>query len=256
MRAPLPTAEVLDGEKQDRIRALIDGALAGHDGTGSVVLDEIRSRELLEIVGVPNSPGGFADGDDAAVAIATRVGYPVVLKGVVPGLAHKSDVGAVALKLSDESALRTACENMRASLAGHGLVQDLAGFLVCRMEKPGFEAIIGASRDAMFGPTFACGAGGTAVEQLNDIVLRLAPGNREELKGELTKLKVWNHLAGGRGAKARDVDGLVDAALAIARLIDADPRIAEIDVNPLLVGHAGEGVIALDALLTIQPAAA
>lgn len=251
--AERPGQMQLSAETRAAIGALIDAAIAQQGSDKPFVLDEVRSREVLALIGVESAPGGVAANEDEAETIAAGIGYPVVVKAVVPGLAHKSDVGAVALNLRDGAAVREACAAMRESLGKHGLVGDLDGFLVCRMEGSGFEAIVGGSRDVLFGPTVACGAGGTAVEQLNDIVLRLAPANGDEIRSEMKKLKVWNALAGGRGSKARDVDALADAALAVAGLMAGDARISEVDVNPLLVRRVGEGAVALDALLTIAP---
>jgi len=249
-QAPQEKAE-LSREQKAAVSALIDAAIAERRSPGSFVLDEVRSRDILTIIGVPNAQGSVARNEDEAERIAAEIGYPVVLKAVVPGLAHKSDVGAVALNLKDGAALRKACDDMRRSLAEHGVVHKIGQFLVCRMEPSGFEAIVGGSRDPLFGPTVACGAGGTAVEQLNDVILRLVPTNRDDIRKQLEHLKVWNAIAGGRGAKARDIDALVSAAVAVASLMYADARVKEVDVNPLLVRFVGEGVVALDALLTV-----
>lgn len=246
-----PASTALSAQQTEAVSALLDAAIIDQKGVESFVLDEVRSREILSIIGVPSAPGGVADSEVEAEKIAQDIGFPVVVKAVVPGLAHKSDVGAVALNLKDGPAVRRACEDMRRSLADHGVAAELQEFLVCRMEPSGFEAIVGGSRDALFGPTVACGAGGTAVEQLNDVILRLAPTGTEEVRSAMENLKVWNAIAGGRGAKPRDIDALVDATVAVASLMAADSRIREVDVNPLLVRYAGEGIVALDALLTV-----
>lgn len=241
----------LSSAQRAAVSGIIDAAFAEHAGSDQFVLDEVRSREILSIVCVPSAPGDVAVDEAGAERVADKIGYPVVMKAVVPGLAHKSDVGAVALNLKDGHAVREACAKMRSSLAEHGLAADIDQFLVCRMEPSGFEAIVGGTMDAVFGPTVACGAGGTAVEQLNDVVLTIAPTGRDELRGKLKNLKAWNAIAGGRGIKARDIDALVDAAVAVGGLMAADPRIREVDVNPVLVRYAGEGIVALDALVTV-----
>jgi acyl-CoA synthetase (NDP forming) len=246
-----PLQTELSAAQAAAVSAVLDAAIAEQLSGGHFVLDEVRSREILSIIGVSSAPGGVATGEEEAERVAERIGYPVVVKAVVPGLAHKSDVGAVALNLKDGEAVHAACAEMRRSLADKGVTNEIRQFLVCRMEPAGFEAIVGGSRDPLFGPTVACGAGGTAVEQLKDVVLRLAPTNRAEVRSELENLKVWNAIAGGRGAKARDIDALVDAAVAVAGLMAVDRRIMEVDVNPLLVRFAGESIVALDALLTV-----
>jgi acyl-CoA synthetase (NDP forming) len=249
---PQPALATLTADVKSAISGLIDAAIARQAQGGAFVLDEARSREILSLVGIRNAKGGVAADAAEAEALAAEIGFPVVVKGIVLGLAHKSDVGAVALNLRDADSVRAACEKMQQSLATHGLAGGLEGYLVCEMVSGGFEGIVGGSRDELFGPTVACGAGGTAVEQLKDIVLRLAPTSREELRAEVENLKAWNALSGGRGAKGRDVEAFVDAALAVATLISSEPRIREIDVNPLLVRNVGDGVVALDALLTIE----
>ena len=234
-----------------KVRTLIDQALE-KTGTRPLLLDEVQSRALLQVVDIPVTKGDFAINADEACTVGDHIGYPVVVKGVVRGVAHKSDIGAVELRISCREELRTACSRIETSVHGKLPNQPLDGFLVCKMEPPGFEAIVGATRDPLFGPTVVAGAGGTAVEQLDDIGLDLAPCSVERAASIISKLHCARIIFGARGVEARDTDAFARVAAATSALIMADERIKEIDINPLVLRAKGQGAIALDALIRCQ----
>jgi acyl-CoA synthetase (NDP forming) len=226
--------------------------IAPPPGTGT--LPEYRGKGYLAALGIPVPAGALARDCDAAVATAARIGYPVVLKAQAASLAHKSDAGGVIVGIRDESALREAWGRLHAEVGRARPDLTLDGILVERMAAQGLEMAVGARRDPSWGPVLMVGLGGIWIEALEDV--RLLPADLDEgaIVEELARLKAARLLAGERGAPALDVAALAKVVARLGVLMRARPEIAEIDVNPLTVYPAGQGVLALDALLVVGPA--
>ena len=174
-------------------------------------------------------------------ALATRLGYPVVLKALAGDLAHKSDVGGVVVGLDSEDAVRRAA----AGMAG---VADR--FLVERMV-PGalLELLVGVQRDPRLGLGLTLGAGGVLVELVDDTATLLLPATRAQIHAALTGLRIGPVLSGFRG-RAADLEATVSAVEAIAAFaLDHADRLVELEVNPLLV--LADGAMAVDALIRL-----
>ena len=203
--------------------------------------DEAAGKELLGRAGVPVPAGRVVEHWDAADA-ADRLGYPVVLKTANPAIAHKSDVGGVVLNLRSRSAVLEAAAGM-ARLGEEVLVERMAQDVVA-------ELIVGVIREPSFGPVLVLGAGGVLAELLQDSATLLLPADAAEVEAAIDGLRIAALLRGYRGKPAGDLPALVDAVLAIARFATAHgDRLVELDVNPLLVLPAGQGVVAADVLL-------
>jgi hypothetical protein len=171
---------------------------------------------------------------DGAVRTASEIGYPVALKGVGPGILHKSDVGAVLLGLTSEAALRDAYQQMRDRLG-----PQLAGVFVQRMAAPGVEMFIGGLQDPSFGPVVVCGSGGVFVELFGAAVCRLCPLTARDADTLIDDVRGAARLHGFRGAPAADVASFKDALVRISALLAACPEILELDVNPVSVQTRG-----------------
>ena len=211
------------------------------------MLDEYQSKQALQAYGVPLPPGGLCHSADNAVALATRIGFPVVVKAVSDTLAHKTEAGAVRLNLPDAAAVGSAVHAMQ-SLASTFLVEKMAQGTLA-------EVIVGIHRDPQFGLALTVGAGGILVELLKDSVQLLLPLQRAEVLAALQSLRMWPLLQGYRGKPAGDLDALVDTILAIARFAEAHAEsLQELDVNPVLVLPLGQGVLAVDALIRTHAA--
>jgi acyl-CoA synthetase (NDP forming) len=225
--------------------------IAPPPGTG--VLPEYQGKGYLAALGIPVPAGTLARDRDAAAAAAARIGYPVVLKAQAAGLAHKSDAGGVIVGIRDEAALRGAWERLHAEVGRARPDLTLDGILVERMAPHGLEMAVGARRDPAWGPVLMVGLGGIWIEALEDV--RLLPADLDEgaIVEELAGLKAARLLAGARGTPALDVAALAKVVARLGTLMRARPEIAEIDVNPLIVYPAGQGVLALDALLVVGP---
>jgi acetate---CoA ligase (ADP-forming) len=121
--------------------------------------------------------------------------------------------------------------------------QQPTGFIVQRMAPAGVEMILGVVHDAQFGPVVACGAGGTQVELLRDVAVRLTPISRLEASEMIRALKTYPLLEGFRGGKKFDVTALEDALLRVSALVDDIPQIAELDCNPFVVTEQGGEIL-------------
>jgi acyl-CoA synthetase (NDP forming) len=217
----------------------------------SGVIPEYRSKEVLAALGVALPKAGFARSADEAVAVAERIGYPVVLKAQAVELAHKSDAGGVILGIADAAALRGAWVRLYENVARAKPGLALDGALVEAQGKRGVELIVGARNDRDWGPVLLVGFGGVMAELLHDA--RLMPANLplDEIVAELHQLKCGRLLRGFRGDPALDVKAAAEIVAKIGALVQSEPRIREIDVNPVVVYPEGQGAVALDALIYI-----
>jgi acetate---CoA ligase (ADP-forming) len=201
------------------------------------------ARRLLEASGVRFCREAIAATADEAVTAAERIGYPVVVKADAAGLAHKTEAGGVILDVADAAAVRAACAALAARAgAERFVVQERVG--------PGVELLLGARRDEVFGPVVVFGAGGVLTEVLRDVSVALAPLGEGEAEALLAEGARPRLLAGPRGLPAVQPGPLVSAIRAVANLIAAEPRVAEVDVNPLIA--AGADVVAVDALVIVS----
>jgi acyl-CoA synthetase (NDP forming) len=188
-------------------------------------------------------PDGDVGTAGETVQIAKRIGYPVVVKAV--GVLHKSDVGAVKLNLQNADEVSDAVAKISESSG------DCQKFLVERMSLGAVaELIIGVNRDDQFGPALVIGAGGILVELVADSASLLLPVDRDAVTKAVESLSVAKLIKGFRGNEAGDMDAAVDAILSVARFAESNrDKLMELDINPLLVLPAGQGVVVADALI-------
>ncbi len=185
------------------------------------------------------------DGAQAAEA-AAGIGFPVALKIVSPQASHKTEVGGVALGLDDEAAVEAAAAAMAQRLKAADPKARIEGYLVQEMVS-GVEILAGARDDALYGPMIVLGAGGVMVELVRDVAIRLLPVTRGDVRAMLEELSVSELLHGFRGGAACDVPALVDAVVALGDFyLDHRDGLADLEINPLMVGPKGQGVRAVD----------
>jgi acyl-CoA synthetase (NDP forming) len=220
---------------------------------GEGMLAEYQGKAWLAELGLRTPVGALARTVDDALAITARIGYPVVLKAQAAALPHKSDVGGVKVGIRDDEALRQAWQRMVQDV-GHArpeLVLD--GLLVETMAAPGgVEMILGAKRDPQWGPVLMIGLGGVWTELLNDVRLLPADASPSQIRAELNQLRGVGLLQGARGAAPVDMEALVATVARIGEAFMAQPRLQELDVNPLFVYPRSQGVLALDAVLIVS----
>ncbi|HLH21907.1 MAG TPA: GNAT family N-acetyltransferase [Chloroflexota bacterium] len=244
---PLAVAPSLPGLRRDEAAALVARAL----GTGADWLGPDDVAALLGCYGLPLAPQRTVATPDAAGDAADALGGAVALKAIAPGLVHKTDAGAVRLDLRGAGAVRAAAQEMAATLTRAG--QPPTGFLVQQMVPAGVEMIAGLVHDPQFGPLLACGAGGTLVELLRDVAVRLTPLTTDDAHAMVRELKTYPLLEGFRGQPPADVAALEDALLRLSALAEDRPEVAELDCNPIVV--LARGACILDARIRLAPAA-
>jgi acetyltransferase len=187
-----------------------------------------------------------------AVRIASRLGYPVVMKVQSPDIVHKSDVGGVAVGVIDDQATRLAYQKIIASVQLRDGSARINGVtvqpVVC--SAAGVELMVAMKRDPVFGPVLLVGVGGIAAEFLDDVALELPPLNERLARRMLESMRIWPLLAGRRGRQAVNIENLIDALIQISYFVAEHPQMRELDVNPLYV--TPEGVTALDACIVLD----
>jgi acyl-CoA synthetase (NDP forming) len=223
------------GKAVDPVPLLLSGPLHGD----TVMLDEAQAKAALAAHGLAAPNAVTAVDTEALVEAARHLRYPLALKGL--GIAHKSEAGAVVLDIDTPQALATAAKNM---VAPQGfMAEEMVGEAIC-------ELIIGVTRDAAHGFVLTLGAGGVMAELISDSTSLLLPASRDEIRVALASLKIHAILTGWRGKPAGDIEAVIDAVEAVARYTEAQQaRLAELDVNPLIV--RASGAVAADALITL-----
>lgn len=220
--------------------------------TAPGTLGEAAAKALLAAAGLPVNQERLVRDADEAAAAAASLHFPLAVKVVSPDIAHKSDVGGVALGIADAAALRDCVAHMQERVQRAAPQARIEGFSLQTMESGELELIIGARRDAQFGPQVIVGAGGVLVELFQDFAVLPAPVDAASVRRALQGLKIAPLLRAHRGRGPLDVEAVVEAVLRLGWLA-ADLAAAnggqdlEIEINPLKVRLAGQGVTAVDA---------
>ena len=235
---PKPVTSEKEKQGDDLIRSALD--------RGQPALSEYESKKLLSLYGIPVTREKLSNNADEAVAAATEIGFPVVLKACSPELMHKSEHGCIALNLRSEGDVREAYGRIVESVD-----LDLEGVLVQEMVPGQRELVIGLIRDRQFGPCVMLGIGGMMTEVFEETVFRMAPVNMTEAKDMTEELRFKKILGAFRGQKPVDMDTLCRALIAVGQIGLEREAVSELDVNPLIITPEGR-VVAVDALVVLS----
>ena len=198
----------------------------------------------LGSAGLPLPPWRVLDGPAAAQTACAGLRYPVAVKAMPEDSDHKTELGLLALNVPDAAGVDREAARIR-SLLG----KPAAAVLVQQMAGQGVEVVLAAVRNPDFGPVLAIGLGGIAIELFRDVAWLALPTHEQALREALSRLRLATVLKGWRGKPAADVDALVAAAVRFGDAFMATmPQAAEIEINPLIVLPAGQGVVAVDVL--------
>jgi acyl-CoA synthetase (NDP forming) len=213
------------------------------------MLDELAAGALLDRLGIARAPSvalevGIAEAPPLPFA------YPVAVKALCAEIAHKTDVGGVALDVADGEALLAAIQKIAATVAERRPDARIARVLVQPMVSGLGEVLLGYRVDRDVGALIMVAAGGVLTEIARDRSLRVAPVDLATAHEMIAEVRSLTALAGYRGRPAGDLDALAHAIVALSRLA-GDASIAEAEINPLIVRPAGEGVVAVDALVKL-----
>ncbi len=233
--------------RADEATAILADALGRGDETW---LDAEEVERLFACYGLPMVRSERARTPDEAGEAAARIGQPVALKAFGPDIVHKTDVGAVRLDLRGETATREAAGQMTEAIVAAGL--QLEGFVVQELLQEGVEMLVGVAHDPLFGPVVACSAGGTTVELVRDVSVRVTPITDLDASEMVRSLRTFPLLDGFRGAPRADVPALEQVILRVSLLVDAHPEIAEMDCNPVIV--LPDAALIVDARVRVQEA--
>ena len=213
-------------------------------------LTEHQGKELLALYDIPVTKEEIATSEGHAVSIGESIGYPLAMKINSPDILHKTEAGGLKLNIKNKNELVSAYHEVLKNAGNYNPKAHINGVLVQEMVSGGTEVIVGINNDPQFGPTIMFGLGGVFVEILKDVSLRIAPITREEAFEMIEEIKGYKILAGARGKAKADIKAIADVLVKVSRLaIDLEDQICELDINPLLVLHEGEGVRVADALV-------
>ncbi len=233
-QAKPPAAELINAAaKQERVSLL-----------------EPEAYDLCQQYGIRVPPFRLVDTMENALDAANEVGYPVVLKVVSAEILHKTDVGGVMLGISSNSVLKQSYKKLVKNVRKAAPKIEKPAVLVQKMMPPTTELVLGAVRDKLFGPAVMFGLGGIYVEALRLVGFRLSPLGIDEAKELISETLPPALIAGFRGRSAMNVDSIADALVSLSRLFEDNPRIEQVDLNPLL--PYDDGCLAVDARIIIS----
>lgn len=241
----------LESNEMAKANALKIIAAARADGRTS--LTEIEAKGVFEAYGMPTTKIGLSKSEDEAVALATKIGYPIVMKIVSPDILHKSDAGGVKVNIKDEAGVREAYNTILKNAKAYKVDANVHGVAVQEMAPWGTETILGSVNDHTFGPTVMFGLGGIFVEVLKDVTFRVTPVSPAEAFEMIGEIRGAPIIAGARGEAPRDRKALADTIVKYSTMIlDLKDEIAESDANPVLVYAEGEGLRVADARVILK----
>ena len=216
---------------------------------GRTLLSEVEAKQMLAEAGVNVTETRLATSIDEAALHATELGYPVALKVVSDTITHKTDVGGVELGVADEDALRAACQRIHERVTAAAPNADVQGVSVQPMAEAGAEVILGITQDQQFGPVLMFGLGGVFVEVLKDVAFRIVPLEPRDASEMVREIQGFPVLEGFRGTPAANLDAIESMLLQLSEFAEANPEIAELDLNPVFARP--DGAVAVDARILL-----
>ncbi|MBU2498334.1 MAG: acetate--CoA ligase family protein [Proteobacteria bacterium] len=214
--------------------------------SGRGMLSEYESKQFLRAYGIPVTREILADSYEGFMKAVQVIGYPLVVKGCSPHLAHKTEKGLIRVDVRTDQEAAAAFQEIMSGMEG-----DEKALLVQEMVKGSRELMVGLNRDAQFGPCVMFGLGGIFTEILRDVVFRVAPIEKRDAAEMTQEIKARGILEAVRGMPAADMDLLSEILIRIGEIGLENDMIQEIDINPLIL--AGSKPVAVDALVVLAP---
>lgn len=233
---------------QERARAIIAEAVA----EGRDQLSTRESIDVLEAYGVRVCQAGFARTEDEAVAIADRIGYPIVMKMTSKTTSHKTDVGGVRVNIGSAEDLRAQYQDLVAKLEERGLLEGLEGVIIQEMVKGSREMVCGIATDPQYGPQLMFGLGGVFIEVMKDVTFRIAPITDVDAHEMVRSVKAYKLLEGARGTTLAQIDQIESTLLRLSQLVSDFAFIDELDINPLIISEKNGEAIAVDGRIKVR----
>ncbi len=233
----------------ETVREILDKVRA----EGREALTAPEGKRVCDAYGIPTPGEGLAATAEEAVALAEKIGFPVVLKIVSPDILHKTEAGGVLVGVSTSDDVSAGFDRIIANAKAYNAAAHIEGVQVQQMVGGGQEVIIGAVTDPTFGKVVAFGLGGVLVEVLKDVTFRLAPLDQKQALSMVDGIAAAEVLKGARGADPVDSDTLADVIRRVSELVTDFPEIAEFDLNPVFASK--DGAIAADVRIILQSGA-
>ncbi|UCG56932.1 MAG: acetate--CoA ligase family protein [Phycisphaerales bacterium] len=232
-------------------RNRVDRIISRHQKTNQVQMGEVQAKEILRAYDFNVPDGQVANSADEAAEIAQRITFPVVMKVVSPDILHKSDVGGIKLNISSAEEVRDTFDLLTLRVGRRAPDARLQGIYVEKMCVHGLQVVLGMTYDPQFGPMLMFGLGGTFVDILKDVSCYLAPITADEAMQMLSETRSYALLRGSRGQADIDISAITGALQRISQLATDFPQIAELNIDPYIVGSPGTEPMAVDARITL-----
>jgi len=217
---------------------------------GRSILTEFESKRILKQVGISVVETKLAKTQKEASLLSQKMGFPVVLKIASPDVIHKSDSGGVKLSITSVAEVKKAYDEILKKVGKQYPRAVIHGVSVQKMVRPGTEVIVGVSKDPQFGPVIMFGLGGIFVELLKDVSFRVIPVERRDVQEMIKEIKGYPLLEGYRGKEPANIPALVEIILKLSRWIEENPKIKELELNPLFAYR--DKALAVDARIVLE----
>jgi len=217
---------------------------------GRFILTEFESKKILKQAGISVVETKLAKTQKEAVSLSRKMGFPVALKITSPDVIHKSDSGGVKLSINSVAEVKKAYDEILKKVRKQYPDAIIHGVSVQKMALPGTEVIVGTSKDPQFGPVIMFGLGGIFVELLKDVSFRVIPVEQRDAQEMIKEIKGYPLLQGYRGKEPANISALVEIILKISKLIEENPQIKELELNPIFAYK--NKAVAVDARIILE----
>jgi len=208
-----------------------------------MMLSEAEGYELLKKNGIPVPEFSVVRTRSEVAAAAGALGYPLVMKVISPQVVHKSDAGGVVTGILSAADAESAFDTISSKVKAHDPSAAISGFIIERQEKKGLEILVGGRIDPTFGKIITVGMGGTLVELIRDVSIRVLPVGHADINAMIQELQAYPLIRGFRNEPARDKEGLIALIDTVAQFFMAHPEVTEFDLNPVFLYEKGTSVV-------------
>ena len=216
---------------------------------GRDVLRLHRAFALAEVLGIPIAPYEVVEDEHGALGAADKLGLPVFIKLDVPGLVHRTEMGAVKGPLRSTSAVSSAVGELRAS---HRWTGDGSARLIIQKHIDGLELLCGASHSESWGTVALIGRGGIDAEIMDDVAYLVPPLSQDEVVASLRDLRIAPLLEDYRGTGSIDLKRVASLLLPLSDFVGASQHCIELELSPFIAGRGGSLSGAVDVRVVIS----
>lgn len=214
------------------------------------MLSESEGYDLLSKYGIPTPKYRIVSKAEDAGSAAEAIGFPVVMKIISPEISHKSDAGGVIVGIGTKEAAQSAFNQIISNARAYNQNAIIEGVIIENQAHPGLELIIGGKTDPTFGKVITFGIGGTLVELMKDVTLRILPIEEDEIRRMVTEIESYPLITGYRGSKPKDEECLIQIIKNVCKMFETHPNLREFDINPIRLYDSG--ACAVDARIILD----